>query len=258
MCSFDICSEYDVFIKMINHDSYDLFFLTKDIVLHPQFPAIYSNSSNSQTPIILYEYSFFLHYLIYRKQNKRGKVNSKQSSFSNDSSSISLNTLPTTPLYILNNISISGEIFYPFTLIDVCTIILQFVFLPAYLQYHMDITELQEKCSSSSSSSLYIVQYIQNKLNQYINNQNAFIQDDYSSSLPIIAIPSYDQSSNNYSCPFVYLDVNSNQSKNTTIPSTSSFTEMGVSSSLFETPSYDYSMPFFQTGGCVYLHLFNI
>ena len=239
MCSFDICSEYDVFIKMINHDSYDLFFLTKDIVLHPQFPAIYSNSSNSQTPIILYEYSFFLHYLIYRKQKKRGKVNSKQSSFSNDSSSISLNTLPTTPLYILNNISIAGEIVYPFTLIDVCTIILQFVFLPAYLQYHMDITELQEKCSSSSSSSLYIVQYIQNKLNQYINNQNTFIQDNYSSSLPII-------------------DVNSNQSKNTTIPSTSSFTEMGVSSSLFETPSYDYSMPFFQTGGCVYLHLFNI
>ena len=72
---------------------------------------------------------------------------------------ISLNTLPTTPLYILNNISISGEIFYPFTLIDLCTIILQYVFLPVYLQYNLDITVLQEKCTSSSSSLMYSTIY---------------------------------------------------------------------------------------------------
>lgn len=60
MCSFDICSEYDIFVRMMNHGSYDIFFLTKEIVLHPQFPAIFSNSLNSQTPIILYEYSFIL------------------------------------------------------------------------------------------------------------------------------------------------------------------------------------------------------
>ena len=71
MCSFDICSEYDVFIKMINHDSYDLFFLTKDIVLHPQFPAIFSNSMNSQTPIILYEYSFIL--LFYPLESRKSE-----------------------------------------------------------------------------------------------------------------------------------------------------------------------------------------
>ena len=80
------------------------------------------------------------------------KVNSQHSSLSSDSSSISLNNLPTTPIYTLNNTAISGELYYPFTLIDLCTTILQYVFLPVYLQYNLDITVLQEKCISSSSS----------------------------------------------------------------------------------------------------------
>lgn len=51
--------------------------------------------------------------------------------------------------------------------------------------------------------------------------------------------------------------MNSNQSNNTTFPSSSSFTETGVSSSLFETPSYDYSVPFFQSGGCFHTQFFS-
>lgn len=48
---------------------------------------------------------------------------------------------------MLNTVSISEEIHFPFTIIDICTMIIRFVFLPTYLENHLDVTSLEAKCS---------------------------------------------------------------------------------------------------------------
>lgn len=62
LCTFDVCSEYNVFIKMMSRWSYDIFFLTRDTVEHPKFPTIYQNSPSHNSPIIVYKYYSTLSY----------------------------------------------------------------------------------------------------------------------------------------------------------------------------------------------------
>ncbi|KAM7455723.1 hypothetical protein BLSTO_03524 [Blastocystis sp. subtype 1] len=125
MCTFLVVSNSEILLRLIQSSPYDILFITKDVLCSSVFSSTLLHSCNANTPIVLYS----------KRQNGIERKNDI---------AFPLTVIP-YPLYQENNLSVTCELYFPFTILDIAYIIIRIAFLPRFLQFNQDISLLEGK-----------------------------------------------------------------------------------------------------------------
>ena len=144
MCTFLVVSNSEILLRLIQSSPYDILFITKDVLCSSVFSSTLLHSCNANTPIVLYSFPF--HILFIRRKRQNGIERKNDIAFP-------LTVIP-YPLYQENNLSVTCELYFPFTILDIAYIIIRIAFLPRFLQFNQDISLLEGKRTLAVTSSL--------------------------------------------------------------------------------------------------------
>lgn len=144
MCTFLVVSNSEILLRLIQSSPYDILFITKDVLCSSVFSSTLLHSCNANTPIVLYSFSFYVRFIRRKRQNGMERKNDI---------AFPLTVIP-YPLYQENNLSVTCELYFPFTILDIAYIIIRIAFLPRFLQFNQDISLLEGKRTTVVISSL--------------------------------------------------------------------------------------------------------
>lgn len=154
------------------------------------------------------------------------------------------------PSITINAINVANEIYSPFSIVDICSMILHHVFVPAYQQNHLSLSVLEEKCIPANCLFLLIVEMVRSHL---LDNKNMI-----DSTSPIVSIPGYklvaipsntDGVIDISTSPFVSIDLNCLSPLNEHLFSPTSMNDFGVDSTVIEASFLDMNTLSFPIGG---------